>query len=100
MNDTKLILLGAIAAMVYLCWNKVETFVGGGNAKVVDQGDKFEVTNNGETYKLSKVCPHAGCNVDYSEKDTKFVCPCHGSEFDINGNVTQGPAKENLEKVA
>lgn len=98
MNDTKLILLGAIVAAVYLCWNKVETFVGGSNAKVEDKGDKFVVTNGNETYKLSKVCPHAGCNVDYSPEG-KFVCPCHGSEFNINGEVIQGPAKENLEKV-
>ncbi|HWA07446.1 MAG TPA: Rieske 2Fe-2S domain-containing protein, partial [Ignavibacteria bacterium] len=26
----------------------------------------------------------------------KFVCPCHGSEYTIDGKVTQGPAKDNL----
>lgn len=99
MNDTKLIVLGAIAAVMYLCWKKVETFIGGNNVKVEDKGDKFEVINGSESYKLSKVCPHAGCNVDYSPEG-KFICPCHGSEFDITGKVILGPAKEDLEKIA
>ena len=25
-----------------------------------------------------------------------FVCPCHGSQFDLNGNVKQGPATSKL----
>lgn len=100
MNEKNLLLLLPIAAVVYFCWEKVkEPFFGGSNVKVEDKGDKFQVSDGNQTYNLSKVCPHAGCNVDYSEKDTKFVCPCHGSEFNIKGEVTHGPAKENLEKV-
>lgn len=95
-----IVLLGTLATVIYFCWNRVEKFMGGGamlSAKVVDKGDNFEVSNNGETYKLSKVCPHAGCNVDYNGEN--FVCPCHGSEFNIQGEVIHGPAKENLEKL-
>jgi len=25
-----------------------------------------------------------------------LVCPCHGSEFDLKGNVTEGPAEDAL----
>lgn len=47
---------------------------------------------------LSRTCPHAGCEVDYKEGQEEFECPCHGSKFDIEGNVIAGPAEDNLEK--
>lgn len=55
-----------------------------------------EVTQNGKTKKLSRTCPHAGCNVDYDNNQQKFVCPCHGSKFDLDGTVITGPANDNL----
>lgn len=45
---------------------------------------------------FSAVCPHAGCNVSKVE-DGNIVCPCHGSRFNLEGGVVQGPAKEPLE---
>ena len=43
------------------------------------------------------VCPHAGCNVEYSPTARLFVCPCHGSEFNGHtGAVEVGPAQSGL----
>ncbi|HNP16973.1 MAG TPA: Rieske (2Fe-2S) protein [Fulvivirga sp.] len=39
-------------------------------------------------------CTHQGCEVN--AQPHYLVCPCHGSEFDANGNVVQGPAETNL----
>jgi cytochrome b6-f complex iron-sulfur subunit len=44
---------------------------------------------------LSLVCPHLGCEADV--KKDGFICPCHGSRFDLNGNVTHGPATRSLQ---
>ncbi|HAS8350586.1 TPA: ubiquinol-cytochrome c reductase iron-sulfur subunit [Vibrio vulnificus] len=42
-------------------------------------------------------CPHAGCIPrEVSGKNTGWICPCHGSEFDISGRVTKGPSTKNL----
>ncbi len=41
-------------------------------------------------YVISAVCTHLGCIVDRS-KD-QFVCPCHGTLFDTQGNLVSGPA--------
>jgi nitrite reductase/ring-hydroxylating ferredoxin subunit len=30
----------------------------------------------------------------------KMVCPCHGSQFDVNGNVLAGPASSPLAKIS
>jgi cytochrome b6-f complex iron-sulfur subunit len=45
-------------------------------------------------YSVSSVCTHLGCNVKRAA--TGFECPCHGSRFDENGRVVQGPAPSPL----
>ncbi len=47
---------------------------------------------------LSLICTHQGCTVGYDSVATGFKCPCHGSEYNINGAVTQGPAPQALTK--
>jgi Rieske Fe-S protein len=51
-----------------------------------------------DAYKaLSGKCTHQSCNVsEYDGTSSVFVCPCHGSQFDLNGNVKQGPANSKL----
>lgn len=44
---------------------------------------------------LSLVCTHLGCIVQRQESGA-FTCPCHGSRFDAQGKVTQGPAPSPL----
>jgi cytochrome b6-f complex iron-sulfur subunit len=43
---------------------------------------------------ISTTCTHLGCIVAIS--DTGFACPCHGSRYDQDGNVTGGPAPQPL----
>ncbi|MBI1752917.1 MAG: Rieske 2Fe-2S domain-containing protein [Acidobacteria bacterium] len=43
---------------------------------------------------ISITCTHLGCTVGAA--DTGFACPCHGSRFDQDGNVTGGPAPRPL----
>jgi cytochrome b6-f complex iron-sulfur subunit len=47
---------------------------------------------------LSAICTHMGCTVSYNSSAQNFPCPCHGSVFDLNGNVVQGPATLALQK--
>ena len=53
-------------------------------------------TTNGFT-ALSLVCTHLGCTVE--SKPEGFACPCHGSRFDPQGNVTRGPAGKPLNSL-
>ena len=41
-------------------------------------------------------CKHRGCDVDFDSADKKFVCPCHGSEYDLYGRVLKGPTVQPL----
>src|SRR5450432_2340701 len=45
-------------------------------------------------YAMTITCTHAGCEV--SPSGTTLICPCHGSRFDHNGAVLQGPAGSPL----
>jgi cytochrome b6-f complex iron-sulfur subunit len=65
----------------------------GGNVKV---NDELMLIRKSETEFLAvkTICTHKGCDVELDAD--KFVCPCHGSEYTLDGKVTQGPAKDNL----
>ena len=45
---------------------------------------------------LSLLCPHQGCNVDWKKSSNSLTCPCHGSEFAVDGQVIKGPAQSPL----
>ena len=53
----------------------------------------------GQLHVCSATCTHAGCVVHWNSFETCWDCPCHGSQFDINGQVLQGPAVHPLHKV-
>src|SRR3954470_67124 len=43
-------------------------------------------------------CPHLGCAV--SGAKSLFICPCHGSLFNLDGTVKTGPATQSLGPLA
>lgn len=47
-------------------------------------------------YALSAVCTHLGCIARYKSDEKLIACPCHGSRFDLEGNVIHGPAPRSL----
>jgi Rieske Fe-S protein len=49
---------------------------------------------------FSASCPHQCCPVSFNMTRTEFVCPCHGSTFDIRGRVTGGPAPNGLQELS
>jgi cytochrome b6-f complex iron-sulfur subunit len=49
-----------------------------------------------ESYALNAECTHLGCVVPWDPNLAKFVCPCHGSQYDAKGSVLRGPAPSSL----
>lgn len=45
-------------------------------------------------YAISAICSHLGCTAAF--RGDGFACPCHGSRFDTNGEVRNGPAPRPL----
>jgi Rieske Fe-S protein len=73
-----------------------------GEGKVVRcKGQKVAAyrDESGHLTKLSAVCPHMGCIVNWNEAEKTWDCPCHGSRFTGTGGVIAGPAESGLAKV-
>ncbi len=74
-----------------------------GEGAVIREGlKKFAVyrKRDGGVCTVSAVCPHLGCLVKWNSSEKTWDCPCHGSRFEPEGKVLNGPANSPLEPVA
>lgn len=47
---------------------------------------------------LYQKCTHLGCAVPWEPESGQFVCPCHASAFEMDGNVINAPAPRPLDR--
>ena len=59
----------------------------------------FIVRKGSQLLALSAFCTHRRCKLA-AQSDRSFYCRCHGSTFDPNGKVTEGPAKHDLSQLS
>jgi len=52
-----------------------------------------------ELHALSAMCTHLGCVVHWNSAERSWDCPCHGSRFDVQGKVLNGPAATAMNVV-
>lgn len=77
--------------------------VKGGEGRILNiEGRKYAVARDmhGRLHVLSPVCPHMKCDVAWNPVESSWDCPCHGSRFDIDGQVLNGPATTSLEPAS
>lgn len=60
-------------------------------AWVVKLGDR-------EVVAFSPQCTHLGCAYRFDDRRGEFVCPCHTSNFSLDGKVLTGPAPRPLDR--
>jgi glycine/D-amino acid oxidase-like deaminating enzyme/nitrite reductase/ring-hydroxylating ferredoxin subunit len=73
-----------------------------GEGKVVEyKGEQVAASRNsdGSITRVSAICTHMGCLVDWNEAERTWDCPCHGSRFRPDGSVIGGPAESPLAKI-
>lgn len=51
----------------------------------------------GKKHIVDHKCPHMKCNLVFNDEEKTWDCPCHGSRFDIDGKVLEGPANYSIE---
>ena len=50
----------------------------------------------GSLHLVTARCPHLGCELTWNPDEKSWDCPCHGSRFDYEGRVLDGPAQEGI----
>ena len=64
----------------------------------IDAGESTKGLVQGKFAKKSKTCTHLGCALHWNEEEECWECGCHGSRFDKEGHVLDGPAQTDIEK--
>ena len=105
-----LVIAGAILPSQAGCLGGQETFFNGGAASSVKMNDAVEVQipdhfayvcrDAGGLYAMSAYCTHAHCVLQFNSVATGmplgFLCNCHDSTFDYNGQNQTAPAPAPL----
>jgi menaquinol-cytochrome c reductase iron-sulfur subunit len=71
-----------------------DIFTGTGGAADVP----FPVVNMGFVI-FSPICPHLGCRYNWIDQANRFICPCHGSQYNVDGAHLAGPAPRGLDPL-
>ncbi len=69
---------------------KFENIDGKNYGVYIDENNKKHIVRN--------LCPHMKCSLVFNYMDKTWDCPCHGSRFDIDGNVIKGPSSFDIKK--
>lgn len=71
----------------------------GGDPISVPKGKFWLVrTRENQVVALYRVCTHLGCLFNWRPEQYKFICPCHGSQFQLDGTYIRGPAPRSADR--
>jgi Rieske Fe-S protein len=65
----------------------------------IRDGDNDGVPVEVSVIAYNTVCPHLGCFVDYRKDEQDFFCPCHDSNFDLEGNLLKGVSPRGMDTL-
>jgi glycine/D-amino acid oxidase-like deaminating enzyme/nitrite reductase/ring-hydroxylating ferredoxin subunit len=78
----------------------VDELAAGEGGIVEISGEKAAASRDeeGVVHAVSPACAHLGCLVSWNTAEATWDCPCHGSRYDRDGRVIQGPSVRDLER--
>lgn len=73
-----------------------------GEGKIVKyEGHKLALykDENGHIHGISSTCNHLGCSISWNSAEKSWDCPCHGSRFNVDGEMITGPATKDQQRI-
>ena len=55
--------------------------------------------SNGKLHAIGSMCPHLHGELKWNKNSMCWECPCHGSQFDIDGNIISSPATKSCKSM-
>ena len=87
---------GTLAASLAAGWMGIPSLKpeSQGGQVVRKDGKRMGLYRNefGEEFTIKAKCSHMGCGLKWNDAEKTWDCPCHGSRYDIHGNVLEAPA--------
>jgi cytochrome b6-f complex iron-sulfur subunit len=69
-----------------------------GDAPINFPAGRFWLSNSEDGFlALYGVCTHLGCLPKWEPQNNRFACPCHGSQYTLDGSWITGPAPRPLD---
>lgn len=98
MKDGKEAVKGTVKRLFHIPSETAETLERGSGAVVETPEGKAGVFKTEENVirQVDIVCPHLGCELTWNPDERSWDCPCHGSRFDSEGRLLDGPAQEGI----
>lgn len=74
--------------------------VGDVSTRMKKEQGTWIVRNEEGMYAVEAICTHLGCTPLWTPSEQRFKCPCHGSNFLVDGTNVAGPAPVPLFRFA
>ena len=65
---------------------------------LVEKGEDSK-SSEPKVIAYNTVCPHLGCFVDYRPKQQDYFCPCHDSNFALDGTLKKGVSPRGMDTL-
>ena len=74
-----------------------------GEGKIIKyEGQKLALykDESGRVHGINPTCNHMGCSIAWNNAEQSWDCPCHGSRYNVDGEMITGPAIKDQEKIS
>lgn len=99
--DAASVISNLVKSVVYLPAKDAAHISNGSGGIARYNGKKACVFKDGQSgiHAVSPRCSHLGCQLAFNADEQTWECPCHGSRYDNNGHLLNGPAQMSLKKI-
>lgn len=65
---------------------------------IIKNGKRYGIfiDKNKKKHIVHLLCPHMKCSLFFNPIEECWECPCHGSRFDVDGNILKGPSNIDI----